>query len=79
MFARDSLHIQEASLAIGERLSMYKPSIDKLKLLSFCFSLYHAVRNDPGCVSADGMITDSCTVQYRATGLARSVRHFVGG
>ena len=79
MFARDTLHIQEASLAIGGRLSMYEPSIDKLKLLSFCFALYHAVRNDPGCVRADGMINDSCTVQHRDTGLARSVRHFVGG
>jgi len=79
LFAREALHIQEISLGIGERLCLRSPSFDKLKLLAFCFSLYHAIRNDSGCIGEDGNLKSSLTVQNRAAGLSRSVRHFVSG
>ena len=89
-FARETLHVYEEHIDIGHRLCLRVPSINKMRLLTFCFSLYHAITHDDGCISATPRRThpDGCTsaegvlqcprvIQSRAVALARSVKHFV--
>ena len=61
-FARETLHLQEYSILIGERLCLINPSIPKLKLLAFCHTLYHACKNDKECVQSDGGIQPSLVI-----------------
>ena len=76
-FARETLRIPEPSLSIESRLALVEPSIGKLRVLAFVHSLYHACRNDPGCVDSVGNILSADRVQLRASQLCRSVRHLV--
>jgi len=76
-FPRESLHICEPSLLVESRLCMFEPSLDKLKVLAFCHALYHACRNDQGCINSDGGINPAIIVQQRASDLCRYVRHLV--
>ena len=76
-FAREFVGAEEPSIAIGSRLCIVQPSIAKLHALACVHSLYHACRNDPGCTDCEGYILPAATVQFRAIGLARSVRHYV--
>ena len=76
-FARETLHLQEYSILIGERLCLINPSIPTLKLLAFCHTLYHACKNDKECVQSDGGIQQSLIVQNRASDISRFVRHLV--
>ena len=76
-FARESLGIQEDSIGIAERLCFVSPSPDRLRMLAFVHLLYHATKNGPGCVRANGCVQPANVVQYRCSQLARSVLHMV--
>ena len=76
-FAREFINVAEPCIAIGSRLCLVEPSVDKLLSLAFVHALYHACKNHPGCTDHQGMILPSATVQFEAIGLARSVRHYV--
>ena len=54
--ARETLSIQEASVSVCERLCFVHPSIDKLKLLAFCHTLYHCTANDNQSILQDGTL-----------------------
>ena len=76
-FARDTLHLPEESIWLESRLCITNPTVVKLRLLAFAFSLYHSIRNDPGCVRECGELQPGHMVQYRALGLARAAKHLV--
>ena len=75
--AREALKVREDYFSIGHRLCFVDCSRDKLKLLSYCHSLYHAVRHDAGSISFDGNILHNRITQYRAHQLARTLRPLV--
>jgi hypothetical protein len=72
---RERLGLQEDSILVGARLCLTEPSFDKLSLLAFCHTLYHACAHDPDCIVPDGRIWAPIFVQNRATQLARNVKH----
>ena len=75
--ARESLSLSESSVFVSERLCFCNPSIEKLNLLAFVHSLYHAVCNDAGCFGAEADLLSPAIVQDRAHQLCRNVRHLI--
>jgi len=74
---REFVNFVEESISVESRLCIVQPSIDKLRALSFCHSLYHACRNDSVCVENAGNLETCSIVQQRAGEIARFVKHFV--
>ena len=79
LFARESLKAEEESICCFERLGLLNPTPLKLKLLSFCHSLYHTVIHDSICVLADGSFAAPPVVQCRASEICDYCRFLVGG
>ena len=51
--------------------------INKMCLLAFCFSLYHAITHDDGCIGAEGVLQCPGVMKSGDIALARSVKQFV--
>ena len=66
-------------ILLTHRLCFCEPTVDKLKLLAFCQSLYHTCVNDQVCVTWDGFPNPAQIVQERAHDLARHSYHLVIG
>ena len=76
-FPREFLRIPEPSICAESRLCMVEPTVDKLRTLAFCHTLYHTCVNDQGCVRSNGEVMPASIVQQRATELCRYVKHLV--
>ena len=76
---REYINYNETSKSIESRLCIAEPTIDKLRALSFCHSLYHACINDSVCIDNGGNVCCSSIVQQRASEISRYVRHLVVG
>ena len=69
---------EESSISITSRLCLVDPSVDKFRALAFCHTLYHALKNHPGCVGVDGSLKDATFIQSVASKLCRAVRLLCG-
>jgi hypothetical protein len=76
--AREALHLSEDHFSLGHRLCFIDCSLDRLKLLAYCHSLYHTVRNDRHCIDNNGMIKNSQFIQNYSSLLSRSLRTLIG-
>ena len=74
---RENLAYTEDSISIVSRLCIAEPTIDKLRALSFCHSLYHACVNDSMCNSCVGIPESGPILQQGACDIARYVKHLV--
>ena len=75
--AREALCINEEHFSIGHRLCFIDCSVDKLRLLAYSRTLYHALKNDTDCVNASGIIKNSQFIQQRSHNLVKALRPFV--
>ena len=74
---REALNLREDSIFIGERLCLVTPTADKLRLLAFCHTLYHSLKNDKECVLDDGRLRTAPLLQSRAQDVSRFCKHLV--
>ena len=75
--AREALLLSEEHFSLGHRLCYIDCSRDKLRLLAYSHTLYHALKNDTECVNASGVIKDSQFIQQRSCRLIKAIRPFV--
>ena len=75
--AREALHISEDHFSLGHRLCFIDCSLDRLKLLAYCHTLYHAIRNDSHCSDDNGNIKSSRFIQNYSSMLSRSLRTLI--
>jgi len=78
-FAREFLNVCEPAISIASRLCLVQPSVEKLRALAFVHSLYHALSKEQHLCVSEGVLNDTMNLQRTASGLARSVLHFVNG
>ena len=78
-FAREALRLQEDSIFLLSRLCIVEPSICKLQLLAFTHCLYHALKNDPRGVKANGFPVSPNSMQILASEISRSIRYTIPG
>ena len=78
-FAREALRLQEDSIFLLSRLCIVEPSICKLRLLAFTHCLYHALKNDPRGVKANGFPVSPNSMQILASEISRSIRYTIPG
>ena len=78
-FAREALRLQEDSIFLLSRLCIVEPSICKLRLLAFTHCLYHAPKNDPRGVKANGFPVSPNSMQILASEISRSTRYTIPG
>ena len=77
--ARQLLNLPELSLSVEHRHGICEPTVDKIRMLAFCHSLYHACVNDTECMRSDSLQCTGQVAQLRACELARHCIHLVGG
>ena len=75
--AREALHLSEDHFSVGHRLCFIDCSLEKLKLLAYCHSLYHTIKNDKACIFTDGNIKSPRSIQHHSSCLARALRALV--
>ena len=67
------------SIFLQSRLCIVEPSICKLRLLAFAHSLYHALKNDPRGVKANGFPVSPNSMQILASVISRSIKYTILG
>ena len=75
--AREALSLSEDHFSLGHRLCFIDCSVDKLKLLAYCHSLYHAIKNDKDCIDSSGQIKCTQFIQHRSAQLTRALRPLI--
>ena len=78
-FARETLRLQEDSVSLASRLCIVSPSLCKLRLLAFVHTLYHALKNEPRALLADGFPVSPQSMQSFATEINRSLKSYIPG
>ena len=78
-FAREALSLQEDSIFLQSRLCIVEPRICKLRLLAFAHCLYHALKNDPRGVKANGFPVSPNSMQILASEISRSIKYNIPG
>ena len=71
--AKEALNLREISFEIGHRLCLSEVNINRVRLLGYCHTLYHHIRNCPECFDTNGEVRDSRFIQNFAASLARAV------
>ena len=71
--AREALNLMETSFDVGHRLCLTEVNINRVRLLGYCHTLYHHIRNSSECFDADGNVKDSRFIQTFAVSLIRAL------
>ena len=75
--AREALSLSEDHFSLGQCLCFVDRSVDKLKLLAYCHSLFHAVKNDKNCIDSSGPTKCTQFIQHRSAQLTRALRPLI--
>ena len=62
--AKEALNLMETSFDVGHRLCLTEVNINRVRLLGYCHTLYHHIRNSSECFDADGNVRDSCFIIF---------------
>ena len=79
LHVQDALRLQEDAIFLLSPLCIVEPSICKLRLLAFTHCLYHALKNDPRGVKANGFAVSPNSMQILASEISRSIRYTIPG
>ena len=72
--ALEALSLSEDHFSLGHRLCFIDCTHDKLKLVAYCHTLYHSIKNDKDCIDSTRQIKCSQFIQHRSTLLTRALR-----
>ena len=68
----------ETSVGVSYRLCLSEVSINQLRLLGYCHTLYHLIRRSPACHDSDGNIRNSHFVQQFSSDSTRAIVPLLG-
>ena len=70
--AREALNLNQF-FDVGHRACLSEVNINRVRLLGYCHTSYHHIRNSSECSDADGNVRVSCHIQSFAVSLIRAL------